>query len=331
MRQGLLASILLSASLLVGHVSASEIQPSFVQSLLVDLQLNKKVDELHQYLIDGDIITLNFSLNRLSMPQQEAVRFMLVQQIEQQKLILDPKGTIWLKEQLSVHPTYTIKEQGNGYVVTKLAFDYSSIASRILSQMSKDQQVLDFILAAEEHRLVLSEWLVGEPHEVRVRQSIVLAELDSLTPEALDYLVSQITNDPLSVWLPTTEVMVRLAQLSKNSDMYKILWKMRTDQYSMAELERLSNIAPEPFATQQLMAATNNPSLKQNAFASLAQLHPLPQEVQTFLLAKIDHIQDGGAVAMHLANYGHASWLESLSTARNKVRQQHVRLALSQR
>lgn len=331
MRQGLLASILLSASLLTGHVSASEVQPSFVNSLLVDQQLNKKVDELHQYLIDGDIITLNFSLNRLSMPQQEAVRFMLVQQIEQQQLILDPKGTIWLKQQLTIHPTYTIKEQGNGYVVTKLAFDYSSIASRVLSQMSKDQQVLDFILAAEEHRLVLSEWLVGEPHEVRVRQSIVLAELDSLTPEALDYLVAQITDDPLSVWLPTTEVMVRLAQLSQNSEVYKILWKMRTDQHSIAELERLSSVAPDPFATQQLMLATNNPSLKQNAFASLAQLHPLPKDVQQFLLAKIDHIQDGGAVAIHLANYGHAPWLESLPTTRNKVRKQHVRLALSQR
>lgn len=331
MQQGLLASILLSASLLVGQVSASEIQPNFAQSLLIDQQLNKKVDELHQYLIEGDIITLNFSLERLSMPQQEAVRFMLVQQIEQQQLILDPKGTIWLKQQLSIHPTYTIKEQGNGYVVTKLAFDYSSIASRVLSQMSKDQQVLDFILAAEEHRLVLSEWLVGDPHEVRVRQSIVLAELDSVTSEALEYIVSQITDDPLSVWLPTTEVMVRLAQLSQNSDVYKILWKMRTDQHSIAELARLSTVAPDPFATQQIMAATNNPSLKQNAFASLAQLHPLPQNVQVFLLAKIDHIQDGGAVAMHLANYGHAPWLESLSTTRNKVRKQHVGLALSQR
>lgn len=330
MQQGLLASILLSASLLVGHVSASEVQPNFVHSLLVDQQLNKKVDELHQYLIDGDIITLNFSLNRLSMPQQEAVRFMLVKQIEQQ-LILDPKGTIWLREQLAIHPTYTIKQAGNGYVVTKLAFDYSSIASRVLNQMSKDQQVLDFILAAEEHKLVLSEWLVGEPHQVRVRQSIVLAELDSLTPEALNYLVSQITDGSLSVWLPTTEVMVRLAQISQNSDVYKILWKMRTDQYSVAELGRLSNIAPDPFAIQQLMSATNNPSLKQSAFASLAQLHPLPQDVQQFLLAKIDHIQDGGAVAMHLANYGHQSWLESLPITRNKVRKQHVRLALSQR
>ncbi|MDD9195364.1 hypothetical protein PVK62_05875 [Aliivibrio sp. S3MY1] len=331
MRQGLLASILLSASLLTSQVSASNVQPSLVNSLLVDQQLNKKVDELHQYLIDGDIITLNFSLNRLSMPQQEAVRFMLLQQIEQQQLILNPKGTIWLKEQLTIHPTYTIKEQGNGYVVTKLAFDYSSIASRVLSQMSKDQQVLDFILAAEEHRLVLSEWLVGEPHEVRVRQSIVLAELDSLTSEALDYLVAQITDDPLSAWLPTTEVMVRLAQLSRNSEVYKILWKMRTDQHSISELERLSHVAPDPFATQQLMLATYNPSLKQNAFASLAQLHPLPEDVQQFLLAKIDHIQDGGAVAIHLANYGHASWLESLPTTRNKVRKQHVRLALSQR
>ena len=265
------------------------------------------------------------------MPQQEAVRFMLVQQIEQQRLILAPKATIWLKEQLTIHPTYTIQEQGNGYLVTKLAFDYTSIASRVLHQMKKDQQVLDFILAAEEKNLVLSEWLVGEPHEVRVRQSIVLAELDSLTPEALDFLASQLTDDPLSVWLPTTQVVVRLAQLSQRADVYKILWKMRTDQYSMAELKRLSSLAPQPFATEQLIAATKNPSLKQNAFASLAQLHPLPENVQTFLLAKLDHIQDGGAVALHLANYGHRSWLESLSLSRNKVLKQNVNFALSQR
>lgn len=331
MRQGLLASILLSTSLMVGVVSASEIQPTFAKSLLVDAQLKKKVDELHQYLIDGDIITLNFSLNRLSMPQQEAVRFMLLQQIEQQKLILDPKGTIWLRAQLTKHPTYMIKEQGDGYVVTKLAFDYSSIASRVLNQMSKDQQVLDFILAAEEHSLVLSEWLVGDPHEVRVRQSIVLAELDSLTPEALAYLSGQITDGPISVWLPTTEIVVRLAQLSQDPAVYKILWKMRTDQHSISELTRLSRLAPDKFATDQLIAATSNPSLKQSAFASLAQLHPLPSDVEQFLLAKLSHIQDGGAVALHLANYGHGSWLESLSNSRNKVRKQHVRFALSQR
>ncbi|GGK25171.1 hypothetical protein [Aliivibrio fischeri] len=330
MRQGLLASIFLFTSLLFGQVLASEIQPNFKNSLLNDQQLKKKVEKLHQYLIDDDTTTLNFSLNRLSMPQQEAVRFMLLQYIEKERLILSPTVSIWLKEQLTLHPTYTIKEQGDGYVVTKLAFDYSSIAARVLNQMKKEQQVLDFILAAEEKRLILSEWLTGEPHQVRVRQSIVLAELDSLTPEALEYLVNQITDDTLSVWLPTTEVMVRLAQVSKNPKIYKMLWRMRTDQYSINELNRLARLAPDPFATEQLMAATKNPSLKLSAFASLAQLHPLPQEVQHFLLAKLDHIQDGGAVAMHLANYGHASWLESLVGNSSNVRRQHVKFALSQ-
>ncbi|MBD1570966.1 MULTISPECIES: hypothetical protein [Aliivibrio] len=330
MQQGLLASILLFISLLFGQVSASEIQPNFKNSLLNDQQLKKKVEKLHQYIIDDDTTTLNFSLNRLSMPQQEAVRFMLLQNIEKDRLILSPAVSIWLKEQLTLHPTYTIKEQGDGYVVTKLAFDYSSIAARVLNEMKKNQQVLDFILAAEEKRLILSEWLTGEPHQVRVRQSIVLAELDSLTPEALDYLVKQLTDDAVSVWLPTTEVMVRLAQVSKDPGIYKILWRMRTDQYSLGELDRLSTLTPDAFATEQLIAATKNPSLKQRAFASLAQLHPLPQEVQHFLLAKLDHIQDGGAVAMHLANYGHVSWLESLVSGSNNVRKQHVKFALSQ-
>ena len=52
MQQGLLASILLSVSLLVGHASASEIKPNFATQLLVDQQLHKKVDELHQYIVD---------------------------------------------------------------------------------------------------------------------------------------------------------------------------------------------------------------------------------------------------------------------------------------
>lgn len=331
MQQGLLASIFLFFTLLFQPVFAAEIDMSMKDRLLNDQQLKKKVEKLNQYLIDDDIAALNFSLNRLSMPKQEAVRFMLIQHMESNRSILSLSTSVWLKEQLTLHPKYTIKEKGDGYTVTKLAFNYSNIAARILSQMKKDQQILAFVLAAEEKRLILSEWLTGDPYQVRMRQSIILTELDSLTPEAVDHLVRQLTDDTLSVWLPTSEVMVCLAQTSENEKLYKILWRMRTDRFIINELDRLAQLAPDPFAVQQLMAATNTPLLKQSAFVSLTQLHPLPQEVQSFLLAKLDHIQDGEAVAIHLANYGHESWLRGLATKNNHVRRQHVKVALSQR
>ncbi|KOO10538.1 hypothetical protein AKJ18_33735, partial [Vibrio xuii] len=69
----MLSSVLLSASLLMGApvISAMEMTPARVEVLLEDEQVHQKVAELLQYAVEGNIDSLNFALDRLSLSQQE--------------------------------------------------------------------------------------------------------------------------------------------------------------------------------------------------------------------------------------------------------------------
>lgn len=329
MQQGLLVSLLLSSTLMMGSVSATELQPKRVSALLQDEQLNQRVEDLYQSAITNDVDALNFSLNRLSLPQQEAARFLVIQHLEDNNVALTPVLAKWLQQQLDRRPTYQVSEQGDGYVITKVAFNYPAVVQRLLHRWEKDQQVLDFILSSERQELQLSDWLSGSAHELKVKQEILLNELDSLSPEALQALVEQVTQHVVSAWLPSTEVMVELAKVSQDPQVYKVLWQMRADQYSLSELQRLANLAPDLFATEQVIAATQNPSLKVRALGYLAQLHPLPNNVREFLLVKLNHVDDGSIVATQLARSGHASWLQQLLGERDTVRQNNVKAGLS--
>lgn len=329
MQQGLLVSLLLSSTLMIGSAFATELPPKRVSALLQDEQLNQKVGDLYHSAITNDVDTLTFSLNRLSLPQQEAARFLVIQHLEENNVALTPTLAKWLQQQLDRRPTYQVSEQGDGYVITKVAFNYPAVAQRLLHRWEKDQQVLDFILSSERQELQLSDWLSGSAHELKIKQEILLNEIGSLSPEALQVLVNQVSQHTVSAWLPPTEVMVELAKISEDLQVYKVLWQMRADQYSLSELQRLANLAPEPFATEQVIAATQNPSLKVKALGYLAQLHPLPNNVREFLLVKLNHVDDGSIVATQLARSGHAGWLQQLLGGRDTVRQNNVKAGLS--
>ncbi|HAS8134005.1 TPA: hypothetical protein I7667_24455, partial [Vibrio vulnificus] len=90
----------------------------------------------------------------------------------------------------------------------------------------------------------------------------------------------------ITTWLPSSAVVVRFAQVSERSDVYHLLWRMKADHNSQAELTRLASMGDEQ-ALQQVMAAALNPSLKEQAIQVLASKHPLSQDVKQFLIARM--------------------------------------------
>ncbi len=329
MQQKLLAFFFLFLPLWSCHVFAFDMQKQQVEQLLVDEQIKQQVKRFYRDLIAGDIERFNHSFAHLSKLQKEALRFLLIQKMEHNRRCLKPETLTWLKQQLAIRPTYMMVEQGGSYVVRTFAFDYPRTASRILRKIEKQQQQSKFILKAEKHKLVLSEWLVGEPHEIRSRCSVVLSELNNLTPEALDVIASQVINQSSLVWLPTTEVMSKLARTSQREDIYQILWKMRADRHVIDEVDRLTEMTATPFVIKQLISATNNPLLKQKALAGLARNYASSQDAQQFLLAKLNDHVDGKAVAIHLLNYSDISQLEKLSTRVNNTGKRNIQSALA--
>ena len=331
MQQGMLSSVLLCTSLLIGAptVAAKEMQPEKAELLLQDQQIHLKVAELLQYAVEDNIDSLNFALERLSLPQQEVARFLLLKKIEDQNVILTPKMALFVEQQKAMVPTYQVLERGDGYEFSIPAFNYPAIASRLLKQWQQDQSTLEFVLSAERDELDLKQWLSGSDYQIQAREALLIRELDSLSPEAVQGLVVQLTGEAVTSWLPSSQVMVRLAQVSENPDVYKLLWLMRADFQSQSELSRLAKVGDE-FSVNQIMLASHNPSLKEQAIKELTRIKPMTDEVKAFLIDRMAIRDEASMVATELANQGYTSWLEELASHNQKVRSSAILNVLSQ-
>ncbi|ELA9213778.1 hypothetical protein QUO21_004481 [Vibrio parahaemolyticus] len=329
MQQGMLSSLLLSLSLLTlpVAVSAKEMQESVVEQWLQDTQIQTKVSELLEYVVRDEVDSLKFSLDRLAFPQQEVVRFRLLEKLEQQNIILTPRMALFVELQVRLTPTYQMLERGDGYEFSVPAFNYPAIASRLIKRWKQDQSTLDFVLQAERKELNLQQWLTGTSQQIQTRESLLIRELDSLSPSALKALTTQLTQANVTSWLPSTAVVVRMAQVSQDKAMYDLLWRMRADYNSQQELKRLADTG-DAFSLQQLMNATINPSLKPHAIRLLTKSNPLSPEVKQFLIAKMALSEEATLVARQLAQQGHQTWLEELISSNRQVKARQIEQVL---
>lgn len=329
MQQGMLSSLLLSLSLLTlpVAVSAKEMQESVVEQWLQDTQIQTKVSELLEYVVRDEVDSLKFSLDRLAFPQQEVVRFRLLEKLEQQNIILTPRMALFVESQVRLTPTYQMLERGDGYEFSVPAFNYPAIASRLIKRWKQDQSTLDFVLQAERKELNLQQWLTGTSQQIQTRESLLIRELDSLSPSALKALTTQLTQANVTSWLPSTAVVVRMAQVSQDKAMYDLLWRMRADYNSQQELKRLADTG-DAFSLQQLMNATINPSLKPRAIRLLTKSNPLSPEVKQFLIAKMALSEEATLVARQLAQQGHQTWLEELISSNRQVKARQIEQVL---
>ncbi|HCH3682744.1 TPA: hypothetical protein NKU97_004481 [Vibrio parahaemolyticus] len=329
MQQGMLSSLLLSLSLLTlpVAVSAKEMQESVVEQWLQDTQIQTKVSELLEYVVRDEVDSLKFSLDRLAFPQQEVVRFRLLEKLEQQNIILTPRMALFVESQVRLTPTYQMLERGDGYEFSVPAFNYPAIASRLIKRWKQDQSTLDFVLQAERKELNLQQWLTGTSQQIQTRESLLIRELDSLSPSALKALTTQLTQANVTSWLPSTAVVVRMAQVSQDKAMYDLLWRMRADYNSQQELKRLADTG-DAFSLQQLMNATINPSLKPHGIRLLTKSNPLSPEVKQFLIAKMALSEEATLVARQLAQQGHQTWLEELISSNRQVKARQIEQVL---
>ncbi|AQM18222.1 hypothetical protein [Vibrio anguillarum] len=331
MQQGMLSSLLLSLFLFCAWPSAAsiEITSDTAQKWLQEEQIRHKSAELLQYAVHDEFDSLRFSLQRLALLPQEAARFLLLQKIEQLDLALTPNMVIFIEEQQALAPTYQVVEKEQGYEFSTPAFDSSAIASRLLKRWRQEQTILDFLVKAERQELVLKTWLSGTQYQVKIRETLLIRELDTLSPSALAVLTEQLTSEPVTGWLPSTQVMVRLAQVSEDPKIYKLLWLMRVDFSIQQELTRLAGVSDE-FAIKQIMAASENPSLKVQAIKALVRISPMRPDIRDFLIAKMSINEEVNLVATALVEQGHSRWLKDLLVSNSQVKSRGILQALSQ-
>ncbi|OLQ92423.1 hypothetical protein BIY22_15335 [Vibrio panuliri] len=332
MQQGMLSSLLLTLFLALGvpQAMATQMTPERVELWRQSDHMQVKVAELLQYVVEDNIDTLNFSLERLAFPQQEVARYLLLQKLEQQDVLLTPKMAIFVESQKAMIPTYQVLERGDGYEFTTPAFNYPAIASRLLKRWQQDQSTLDFVMKAERQELDLQLWLTGgSVYQNQTRERLLMRELDSLSPMAIQGLTSQFTDEAVVSWLPSAEVVVRLAQVSEDPEMYKLLWLMKANLHSENELIRLGRVADE-FAVKQIMLAAKNPQLNELAIKQLVGIKPMSNEVQEYLIAKMGSNDEVSFVARQLVEQGYSGWLAELANSDKRVKSHDILNVLSQ-
>ena len=288
MQHGMLSSLLLSVSLisLPIVVSAKEMQSLEVEQWLQDTYLVSKVAKLLEDISGDDIERVERSLDQLTALQQEVVRLLLLEKLEQQSTPLTEKLCSFVQSQLGLTPSYQVLEYGDGYEFSVPAFNFPVVASRILKRWKQDKGRKELALQAERYELNLKTWLSEKPQLKKSRESLLINELEHFSPEALNELTKQLTESNVTSWLPSTPVVVRLAQLSRDSSVYDMLWRMRADYHGQTELLRLSE-SGDDFSLQQIMNATVNPTLKPYAIKLLTKIEPKPLEVEQFLNGKV--------------------------------------------
>lgn len=330
MQQGLLFSLFLSLLLAWTPASAVEVSSASQQNLLQDHLLQQKVSELVDLAIKDDIDALSFAVERISLPQQEAARFLLLQHLEKQQVALSENLFHFVEKQKNIVPVYQVLEKGEGYEFSVPAFDYIAIAHRLTKQWKQEQSVLNFILKAESGELKLDEWLSGPDYLVQERENLLLSQFDNLSAKVQRDLVQQLTQVNVVAWLPSSSVMVKMAQVTGDLKLYKLLWLMRADFYVEQELERLANVADD-FAINQIMLAADNPRLASNALQYLVKIpKPFSEQVKQFLVKRLENSSDAPIVAQALVEQGYQSWLKELLNSNRRVESQAILQVLSQ-
>ncbi|WNJ96919.1 hypothetical protein RND59_07605 [Vibrio ruber] len=312
------SQLLLCFSFICFSVSAQSLDEKSRNQLLQAPTIQHKVAAFKQLIADDKIDSLNFALQRLALPQQEAVRFLLLRTLEQEKTILSAPVERFVEQQRLIPPVYYLTNQGEGFEFSTPAFDYPSVASRLVKTWQQEKSVLDFVLKVEQHELPLQQWLSENKRQGHIRESLLIQELGSLSESGLNYLVKQVVDASIRSWLPSTRVMVALARTSQSQDIYRLLWLMKSDNNSEAELTRLSGLQDD-FSVQQVMAASKNPSLRAQAIEALIRLNPMPEQVKTYLVQELSQ-EEAPYVAQVLVNAGYGNWLDELVKANRQMK-----------
>ncbi|WP_232323324.1 hypothetical protein [Photobacterium sp. J15] len=324
MRQGWCMLTLLLA-MAWNPASAAEVTEQQVAQAVSSPQVRLRASALQTLYDKSDFRALEFNLSQLPRLEQEAIRTLLVDHAVQSSELNQAKAD-WLQAQAERKPEFTVIEQGDGYLVTKSAFYYGAKARGMVSKWQQHLLAGEMLVLAEGDQLKLSSWLAGDLQTQTTRRDIFISQLPKLSDAAVENLVVQFVSDPKLMWLPDNAVIAHLAAVSGDEELYRLLWRRRTDAFSLAELNRLAALAPAPEAVAQLMAATQNPSLKSRAYKALINLKPLPVTAREFLIQKLGEVDDGQMVALELAQQGHLDWLEQLASAsHSKVLQNNFR------
>ncbi|WP_261816274.1 hypothetical protein [Vibrio gallicus] len=311
MRQGIFVTLL--SILLCGPVvvKAAEINPQQRELLLQNTRVQSAAQNISSLALTGQSDQAQFQLQRIKYPQQEAARYLAIKTIADK----DPNYTsdlaVFLDRQKRVAPTLQFVQNGDGFRFSTPAFGYQILAQRLLDEWQLNEKVMSFYIGVETEQLELRSWLSGDANVAAQHERLLIESVNSLSSDGLQFIIDQITASKVVSWLPSSKVMVALASVSKDPQLYSLLWKMKSDGSIDKELDRLGH-QDSSFAHQQLMVASDNPSLNKQSLHLLSRYVKTSAQVQDFLVGKMRNQQQAQIISNSLLSYGYENWLKQL-------------------
>lgn len=327
MKRFLILFALLLSSLLSGATRAMTLSPDDVAVHMADPSSVSAILRATTLFNANDMTALNQYLD--GMP--ELLREETLSVLAQQALDfthMTPEREKFLVTISHQQPKYLVKSQGNGFWVTMPAFNYAGEAKWVLNRWQIKMMQDEVLRLLGYNQFKPAEWLSFSSGDYALRREAMVTLVHNLSKTQLDTLLTLYFDDKDMVWIPDNALLAALAEKSGDVRAYDLLWRRRTDSYSVSALQKLEMPPVSDKHIQLMIAAAVNPVLAQTAVRQLAGLHPLTENVKDFLTKQLSDRQRGENVAVLLVQNGHQVWLKALMENASGVTRRNIQHGL---
>ncbi|CAM3128948.1 hypothetical protein [Vibrio rarus] len=313
MHKKLLATLLAAMLSCSFAVQAIDLSVQKKQQMLADSQSQDIAKQIVSLAFSGQSDEANFRLLRVKQPEQEVVRYLVIKTISDRHPEYTSDLAVFVDTQRKVVPSLRIVDQGEGFRFSSPAFSYQQRAQRLIDSWKLNDQEIELYIGVENEKLALRTWLTEDPELSSQREKLLIDNVDKFSPQALNFLIDQITDENVVSWLPSSDVMVAMATVSRNPHLYSLLWKMKAGNAQSRELERLGQDGSD-FSIQQLILASENPSLNKRSLQLLAKYAPASQHADDFLVSRMANQNDAKVITTSIEAYGYGRWFNEWVT-----------------
>ncbi|MDF2186760.1 hypothetical protein O1O06_18655 [Grimontia hollisae] len=327
MKRFLILFAILLPTLFSGGARAMTLSPDDVAVHMADPSSVTAILRATTLFNANDMTALNQYLDGMPDLLREETLTMLAQQA-QDFTGMTPEREKFLVTISHQQPKYLVKSQGNGFWVTMPAFNYAGEAKWVLNRWQIKVMQDEVLRLLGYNQFKPAEWLSFSSGDYALRREAMVTLVHKLSKAQLDTLMDLYFADKDMVWSPDNAVLAALAEKSGETRAYDLLWRRRTDSYSLSALQKLEMPPVSEKHVQLMIAATVNPVLAQTAIRQLTGLHPLTENVKDFLTKQLSDRQRGENVAALLAQNGHHAWLKALAETTSGVTRRNIQHGL---
>ncbi|WP_033135869.1 hypothetical protein [Aeromonas finlandensis] len=245
-------------------------------------------------LQQGQFAAIDSLLVTLSREQREFLLLQLLRDIPVSEPA-SPALQAWVEAQAGKAPQWLVEQQVDGFLVQQPAYDFSARARLLLCQWQQQRWQASYRQQLAQGRFRLkSIYYRGNPDIARQQQALLLA-FDQVPLSLWRRTARQLAAQ--NIYLPDNRLLLHLLQRTGEPTLYARLWRQPVDQDTLAALPTINRFHQGGVASALLIAASDNPQLKEPALRQLSVISPLPQQAQRYLLVELANRQYGALVA----------------------------------